>query len=393
MYVASLVSCGRQPSRRSAPDCGSTGSAKRANARRLASDSPRLTRQRPLPPDRRRRTRARAAVSNVLVRVRQHAAEQPVELVGGDGVQRERPDQVDVAELVDAEVHAVHPRVALEQVALEHLVVLVRVPDTNASTSRLWSPTTSQVLVSSLCVPGQADEERALGRVLVRQLALVEDAATTASSSACGPPRRVPARRSRVRPSRPGDGSSRRRRWSSTAPVVHVEHRGSGRRPAERRPRAGPHPRTARRAAAAREQVAHRVRPVPRVVARRPGRRSARRRPPSRSPPTAAATTGVPQACASRATSPNDSLYDGTTDDVGGAVPVDERRPAATGGSKRTTSRDARARPASSARCVGCGEAGPARAADDRDDQPVAQRGSRARRSSGGRAQQHVRAP
>ena len=32
-----------------------------------------------------------------------------------------------------------------------------------------------------------------------------------------------------------------------------------------------------------------------------------------RNPPTAVATTGVPQACDSMATNPNDSLYDGTT--------------------------------------------------------------------------------
>ena len=42
----------------------------------------------------------------------------------------------------------------------------------------------------------------------------------------------------------------------------------------------------------------------------------------TRSPPTFAATTGVPHAAASSATSPNDSVRDGTTHDVGSAVVV-----------------------------------------------------------------------
>ena len=45
------------------------------------------------------------------------------------------------------------------------------------------------------------------------------------------------------------------------------------------------------------------------------------------SPPTLAATTGVPQAWASTATSPKDSLCEGTASDVGRAVPLGEGRP------------------------------------------------------------------
>ena len=55
------------------------------------------------------------------------------------------------------------------------------------------------------------------------------------------------------------------------------------------------------------------------------------------SPPTAAATTGVPVACASTATSPKDSLYDGTHDQRRRGVPVGELG-WATGGTNRTTS-------------------------------------------------------
>ena len=59
-----------------------------------------------------------------------------------------------------------------------------------------------------------------------------------------------------------------------------------------------------------------------------------------RRPPTSVATTGVPQACASRATRPNDSLWLGTATTSAARVPVAQavagrRR----GGSKRTTRR------------------------------------------------------
>ncbi len=46
----------------------------------------------------------------------------------GDGGQRESPDQVDVAEVVDGEGDRVHPPVALEQPAVDGLVVLVGMP-------------------------------------------------------------------------------------------------------------------------------------------------------------------------------------------------------------------------------------------------------------------------
>ena len=73
------------------------------------------------------------------------------------------------------------------------------------------------------------------------------------------------------------------------------------------------------------------------------------------SPPTAAATTGVPVACASTATSPNDSLYDGTATAVAAAY---QRASSAwdTGGTNRTTS----ASPSSAARSASaCGLSSP----------------------------------
>ena len=55
------------------------------------------------------------------------------------------------------------------------------------------------------------------------------------------------------------------------------------------------------------------------------------------SPPTAAATTGVPHACASTATRPKDSLYDGTATKVAAAYHLASSS-CDTGGTKRTTS-------------------------------------------------------
>src|SRR4029077_10261428 len=79
----------------------------------------------PLPADRRAEAQLERRVE-VLVGVAQHAAEQPVDLLGGDRGQRQPPGQVHVAHRVQGEVHPVHPAVALQQEAVEGLVVLVR---------------------------------------------------------------------------------------------------------------------------------------------------------------------------------------------------------------------------------------------------------------------------
>ena len=66
---------------------------------------------------------------------------------------------------------------------------------------------------------GQADEERALGRVLVRQLPLVEHARDDGVELGGATHLRRVARAPRDGQAEPTrDGSSRRRRWSSTAP-------------------------------------------------------------------------------------------------------------------------------------------------------------------------------
>ena len=104
-------------------------------------------------------------------------------------------------------------------------------------------------------------------------------------------------------------------------------------------------------------------------------------------PPTAAATTGVPVAWASAATSPKDSLYDGTATSVAAAY---HRASSAceTGGTNRTTSVEPElgGEVGERLRLV---EAGAGRAADDRDDDP----GAAARlalEQRGHRAEQHV---
>src|SRR5690242_582071 len=79
----------------------------------------------PLPPDGRTEAELERRVE-VLVGVAEYAAEQPVDVVGGDRGQRQPPGQVHVARLVQGEVHPVRAAVALQQEAVEGLVVLVR---------------------------------------------------------------------------------------------------------------------------------------------------------------------------------------------------------------------------------------------------------------------------
>src|SRR6266568_3452465 len=67
----------------------------------------------PLPPDRGAEAELERRVE-VLVGVAEHAAEQPVDVLGGDAGQRQPPGQVHVARRVQGEVHPVHAAVALE---------------------------------------------------------------------------------------------------------------------------------------------------------------------------------------------------------------------------------------------------------------------------------------
>src|SRR5690606_3660475 len=61
-----------------------------------------------------------------LVRVGEHAPEQPVDLLRRHRVDRDPADEVHVADLVEGEVHAVHRPVLPEQPPVELGVVLVR---------------------------------------------------------------------------------------------------------------------------------------------------------------------------------------------------------------------------------------------------------------------------
>src|SRR5271167_3254992 len=110
----------------------------------------------------------------VLVGVAEHAAEQPVDVRGGDSGQRQPPGQVHVAHRVQGEVDPVHAAVALEQEAVERLVVLVRL----AAEERLHAqavladdqPDHGGQLVLAL----EFDQVGAGSRVLVRQAELGE---------------------------------------------------------------------------------------------------------------------------------------------------------------------------------------------------------------------------
>ena len=94
-----------------------------------------------------------------LVGVGEHRAEQPVELVGRDGGQRQAAVEVDVAERVERERDAVHPQVALEQPAVDPLVVLVGLAGTNACTPSVCGPTSRRTMVCSFFSPGNENEK------------------------------------------------------------------------------------------------------------------------------------------------------------------------------------------------------------------------------------------
>ena len=172
------------------------------NASRLRVDSPRDSAPLPLLADRRAEAQLQDGVER-LVGVRQHRPEQPVQLVGGDGRERQPRVEVDVAERVDAEGDGVHPEVALEQPPVDALEVLV----------------------------GAAADERVDAQ---RVRADVEPDAV----SACA--RRAAA--ARRRPRRPPRGRSPRRRggrgrpgWPVRAPV-RDRSRARGSLPLDRRP-------------------------------------------------------------------------------------------------------------------------------------------------------------
>src|SRR5689334_8595314 len=123
----------------------------------------------PLPPDGRAEAEFERRVE-VLVGVAQHAAQQPVDVVGGDRGQRQPPGQVHVARLVQGEVHAVHAAVALQQEAVEGLVVLVRLAAEEGLHAQAVLAHDQPGHGGQLVLPLELDQERPGPRLLEPQL-------------------------------------------------------------------------------------------------------------------------------------------------------------------------------------------------------------------------------
>ena len=261
---------------------------------------------------------------------------------------------------------------------------------TNASTSRLWSPTTSTAVGDELVLAGQAYRRRRPGRSRSwSTLGLGEGRSHRVSGARAASAISLADRRHRATGNVSIDGGAvRSGRASRHRLDVDLEHRGGGRRPAEaaRVPdRAGREPRrqagSASRSRAARSAQRPGVVPVDQHAADavgdrgRAARRPRRRRPGCRRP----APRGRPgrrTRCTTGTTTTSAARYH--------VRPGRTAPPAA-----RTARRRAMPsrRPARQVRRAG--QAGPARATDDRDDEPRAQ-ARVAREQPGDRAQQHV---
>src|SRR4051794_38233228 len=238
----------------------------------------------PLLADRRGEAELEDRVERV-VGVGQHRAQQPVQLLGGDRRERQPAVEVDVAEPVDGERDGVHPQVALEQPAVDPLVVLVRL----AAHERVHAERVRADVEADgglqLLLPRQREGEDALGALVELDPALGEVVADHLRGTAHATDSLRSARaRSYTSSIRSAVCSQENCRACSSAPASSRSRRSSSS--------------TTRRSAAAQAR----------------GSWPSTSRPlwPSRttvvSPPTAAATTGVPVACASAATRPNDSL-------------------------------------------------------------------------------------
>ena len=167
----------------------------------------------------------------------------------------------------------------------------------------LCSPTISQVMVASLCCPGSLTRNAPGRGSLVGQTSAVgssagfDDGAHAATALSTSTATRPPggdgwAHGLGVDLEQPGGGGLPAEGGgvlAGAAPTARRAGRGAVTKPAQRRgpSRRGSWPSTSTPETPSRTAV--------------------------RSPPTAAATTGVPHACDSTATRPNDSLYEGTT--------------------------------------------------------------------------------
>ena len=172
------------------------GSSQPLNASRLRVDSPRETRHAYSLRIERREAELEDRVER-RVGVLEHRAEQPVDLVGGDRVQRDPPVQVDVAEVVDGERDAVHLRVALEQPAVDGLVVLVRAPgDERVHRTARARPTVSEHGGLQLALPRQVRRRTRPGSLSVNSSSFSVSTwrITSAAETLTGrPPRRCSA--------------------------------------------------------------------------------------------------------------------------------------------------------------------------------------------------------
>src|SRR5689334_16253190 len=123
----------------------------------------------PLPPDGRAEAEFERRVE-VLVGVAEHAAQQAVDVVNRNRGQRQLPGQVHVARLVQGEVHAVHAAVALQQEAVEGLVVLVRLAAEEGLHAQAVLARDQPGHRGQLVLPLELDQERPGPRLLEPQL-------------------------------------------------------------------------------------------------------------------------------------------------------------------------------------------------------------------------------
>src|ERR1700750_394104 len=243
----------------------------------------------PLPPDGRAEAEFERRVE-VLVGVAEYAAEQPVDVVGGDRGQRQPPGQVHVPRLVQGEVHPVHAAVALQQEAVEGLVVLVRLAAEEGLHAQAVLAHEQPGHRGQLVLSLELDQERPGTRLLEPQLQrpqrLLDD------TRGIGTHARTPARK----PAAPTEPAPTETDPAEAMPPVYTSISRSAVAGQPNPDACATAPRdsdASRRAATARSRSpeAH-----PEGSAPSPSTRETPSRPAVRSPPTGAAATGVPQA-------------------------------------------------------------------------------------------------
>ncbi len=105
-----------------------------------------------------------------VVGVAQHAPEQPVDLIGLDGRQREPADDVDVAELIDGERDPVHVGVTREQPGMHGGRVVLGLAHEEGLDQQAEVLHHEPGHRGELVLTGKGDQERAVRRMLVLEL-------------------------------------------------------------------------------------------------------------------------------------------------------------------------------------------------------------------------------